>query len=81
VARRITNYGELDGMRFIARLGVEPARNGYAAKNRVAEVITPERTDWQRVEQPAKSATPTPSVATAKPASTPATIARPKWAS
>jgi hypothetical protein len=79
-ARRITNYGELDGMRFIARLGVEPARNGYAAKNRVAEVLTPERKDWHRVEQPAKSTASTPSTP-AKPASTPAKIERPKWAS
>jgi hypothetical protein len=77
-ARRIANYGELDGMRFIARLGVEPARNSYAAKNRVAEVITPERRDWQRVEQTAKSATPSAPTA-AKPASTPAPIARPQW--
>lgn len=79
-ARRIDNYGELNGMRFIARLGVEPPQNNYAAKNKIAEVITPERQDWKRVEQPAKSASPTPSSAPAKPASTPAMIERPEWA-
>jgi hypothetical protein len=77
-ARRITSYGELDGMRFIGRVGVEPPRNGYPAKNRIVEVLTPDRKDWHRVDQVARPTT-TPT-ATAKPTSTPAPIGRPKWA-
>jgi hypothetical protein len=50
-ARRIIDYGDLDGLRFIAKLGVEPARDGYQAKNTLAEIITPERTQWHPVEQ------------------------------
>ena len=79
-ARRIENFGELNGMRFMARLGIQPANNSYAAQNRIAEVITPDRKNYQRVEQPAKSASPSP-LATAKSASTPAQIERPGWAS
>jgi hypothetical protein len=77
-ARRITGYGELDGMRFIGRVGVEPPRNGYPTKNRIVEVLTPERKDWHHVEQVAKP-TATPAT-TARPASTPTAIDRPAWA-
>jgi hypothetical protein len=83
--RRIANYGELNNMRFIGRIGVEPARNSFKAKNTLDEVITPDRTDWHHVEQVAveqavKEST-APSTAAAKPASTPAKIERPRWAS
>jgi hypothetical protein len=50
-ARRLNNWGDLDQLRFIARLGIEPPKNGYAAKNVIKEVITPERKDWKRVDQ------------------------------
>ncbi len=50
-ARCIADYGDLDGLRFIAKLGIEPARDGYQAKNTLAEIITPERTQWHPVEQ------------------------------
>jgi hypothetical protein len=33
-ARRIGSYGDLNGLSFIARVGVEPPQNGYKAKNR-----------------------------------------------
>jgi hypothetical protein len=75
-ARRIENYGELNGLSFIARIGVEPARNGFKAKNRLDHVITPDETAWHPVQQEAKPAAAAPS---AKPASAPAKIARPSW--
>jgi hypothetical protein len=50
-ARCISDYDDLDGIRFIAKLGVEPARNGYAPRNTIAEVITPERSQWRPVTQ------------------------------
>jgi hypothetical protein len=83
--RRIANYYELNNMRFIARIGVDPPRHGFKAKNTIEEVITPDRTDWHHVEQVAveqavKEST-APSTAAAKPASTPAKIERPRWAS
>jgi hypothetical protein len=78
-ARRIESYGDFDGLRFIGRIGVEPAKNNYPAKNTLLEAITPDRRYWRKVEQVAKQpAKPAP------PANTPATTApaikRPDWA-
>ena len=79
-ARRIGSYGELNGLIFIARIGVEPPQNGYEAKNRLDRAITPDEKAWHPVTQepaPAGASAPTTS---AKPASTPAKIERPAWA-
>jgi hypothetical protein len=79
--RQIASYRDLDGLRFIGRIGVEPPKDGYAAKNILLEVITPERKEWHAVEQAPKAAahsngsfatTPTPPP-TAK-------IEKPQWA-
>jgi hypothetical protein len=50
-ARRITSFSELDGIRFIGKIGIEPGRGEYQAKNTVAEIITPERAQWHPVVQ------------------------------
>jgi hypothetical protein len=52
-ARKIESYADFDGIRFMCKLGVEPASNGYKAKNTLAEVITPDRGEWHPVEQAA----------------------------
>jgi hypothetical protein len=75
-ARCINTYGDLNGITFIARIGVEPPQNGHKAKNRLDRAMTPEEKDWHPVTQEAKPAAPS-----AKPASTPAKIGRPQWAS
>jgi hypothetical protein len=81
-ARQITSWGDLDGLCFVCRVGIEPAQNGYKAKNKLDYVITPDRQDWHAVTQePAPAAAPTAaSSTTAKPASAPAKIERPPWA-
>jgi hypothetical protein len=76
-ARQISSYGDLDGLAFIARIGVEPAKNGYKAKNTLDRVITPDETAWHPVTQPPRPATTPPN---AQPALASA-IAKPKWAS
>jgi hypothetical protein len=79
-ARRISSYGDFNGLRFVARIGVEPPQNGYEAKNRLDRAITPDEKAWHPVTQepaPAGASAPTTS---AKPASTPAKIERPAWA-
>jgi hypothetical protein len=78
-ARSVGGWSDFEALRFIARLGVRPPQNGYAAKNTILEVITPERQVWRQPEQltvarPTGSSAPG---AEAKPANT---IARPKWA-
>ena len=40
----------------MAKIGVEPARGEYKAKNILVEVITPDRKEWRPIEQQAKSA-------------------------
>jgi hypothetical protein len=48
---RVAAFADFDGVRFIGRIGVEAAKNGYAAKNTLLEVITPDRKNWHPVEQ------------------------------
>ena len=75
-ARCIGSYGDLNGLSFIARIGVEPPQDGYKAKNRLDHVVTPDEKAWHPVTQEPAAA---PSAAPAKPASTPAKINRPAW--
>jgi hypothetical protein len=75
-ARRIGSYGDLNGLSFIARIGVEPPQNGYEAQNRLDRAVTPDKKAWHPVAQEPAAA---PSAAPAKPASTPAKINRPDW--
>jgi hypothetical protein len=55
-AARVAEFADFDGIRFMAKLGVEPACDGYPAKNILAEVITPDRKEWRAVEQQPKTA-------------------------
>jgi hypothetical protein len=71
---RMADWADFDGIKFIARIGVEPARNGYAAKNILHEVITPGHKAWHPVEQTDRSAQQNGAAEPAQP------IARPGWA-
>jgi hypothetical protein len=76
-ARVAESYRDFDGIRFLAKLGVEPAKDGYRAKNTLDTVITPDMKDWHRieqVEQPPAHATPAAVTPTSK------TIVKPAWA-
>jgi hypothetical protein len=78
-ARKVSSWADFDQLRFVARIGVRPPRDGYQAKNTILDVITPERQQWQKPEQisakPANSSTPQQASA-ARPAGA---IARPQW--
>jgi hypothetical protein len=74
---RKADYADFDGIRFIGRIGEEPAKNGYAAKNTLLEVITRGRKNWHPVEQVVKSAEPPTQRAASEPAQP---VARPDWA-
>ena len=73
---RVVEYADFDGIRFLAQIGVEPAKGDYRAKNFLAQIITPERKEWQPVEQGARP-TPAPT-AGEKPSNV---IVKPAWAS
>jgi hypothetical protein len=51
VARRVNSYGDFDGVRFVAKVGIELGTGGFKDKNSLAAAITPDRKDWARVEQ------------------------------
>jgi hypothetical protein len=75
-------WKDLDGIRFMARLGVKPARDGYPAKNVILEVLTPERQAWRQVEQAPLSAAAAPGSSAPAPNAQPLanSVARPQWA-
>lgn len=55
-ARRLSTWGDLDGLRFVAKIGIEKGKDGYKDKNTLVEVITPDKKTWARIEQVAKPA-------------------------
>jgi hypothetical protein len=74
---RFADLRNFDGIRFMVKLDVEPAKGEYKAKNTIALVITPEMKEWrpiEQVEQPPTRTTP----AAVTPASK--TIVKPTWA-
>jgi len=86
-ARHLNSYGDFDGLRFIAKIGVEKGAakpNGGGAfpdKNRILEIITPGRKEWQKVDQPPPQATAVPGALVTPPPSTNSgeTVRRPDW--
>jgi hypothetical protein len=81
-ARQPHGWQDFDQLRVVVRLGVEPPKDGYAAKNTIKEIITPDRQAWKRPEQidhVSKPATGAP--APAQPAASPVNaVERPQWA-
>jgi hypothetical protein len=73
--RCLASYLDLDGMRFVGRVGVVPAKNGFDAKNKLASVITPDMRQWKKPDQ---GAAPAPATKTSQPSSGSA-IVRPQW--
>jgi hypothetical protein len=76
--RQLDSYLELDGMRFVGRIGVEPAKNGYDAKNKLASVITPDMKAWRN---PGQGPAPAPAAKPSPPSSggAGAVVPRPQW--
>ena len=51
VARTPQGWDDFDQLRFVVRVGIEPPKDGYDAKNVIKEIITPERQVWTKPEQ------------------------------
>jgi hypothetical protein len=77
-ARRINSYADLDGIRFMARLGVEPAKNGFKAKSVIEAIITPDEQEWRKIDQVVATVKPGSNVQAQS--SMPVTTAKPDWA-
>jgi hypothetical protein len=80
---RTAELGDFDGLRFIAKIGIEKGRpkndgssENYADRNHIAAVITPDRRDWHAVEQ-----VPRPAGSVAGDSAVVVPISKPAWAS
>lgn len=70
-ARRLKSYGDLDGIRFIGKIGLDKGTDGYPPKNTLLGAITPDNKSWMPLQQ-------TTSAKASKPA---AVVSKPAWAS
>jgi hypothetical protein len=83
--RQANSWGDFDGMRFLAKIGIEKGKakgdgSSYSDKNNILEIITPDRKDWQKLDQPPPQATPAPGVlVTSPPTNSGEAIQRPQW--
>jgi hypothetical protein len=79
--RRMNTWGDFDGVRFIAKIGIEKAKegSGFKAKNCLEAAVTPDRKAWVKVEQ-VKASSPVAAVVpiSSKPAEG---VKKPAWAS
>ena len=71
---RIAELRDFEGIRFMARIGVEPAKGEYRAKNILLSVITPDQKEWHPIEQVEQPLMHTAPRTDAK------TIVKPAWA-
>lgn len=76
--RRVDGYGDFDGLGFVAKIGIEPGKNGYKDKNILSSVITPDMKEWAKVEGIATTNAPTPVAAAASQAAS--NSGMPGWA-
>jgi hypothetical protein len=86
--RRMNSWGDFDGLRFIAKIGIEKAKegSGFKDKNNLDAAITPDRKAWVKVEQiktaaPPATFAPIGVAAAAVAAKAGAGIKKPSWAS
>ena len=78
--RRMNNWGDFDGLRFIAKIGIEKAKegSGFKDKNSLEAAITPDRKAWEKVEQVNLAPGIAPAAIAAKSAEG---VKKPAWAS
>ena len=48
---RVAEFDEFDGIRFMAKIGVEPARATTRPRTSITEAITPDKKEWHPIEQ------------------------------
>lgn len=83
-ARRITSYGDLDGLRFVAKIGVEIGKGDFKGrdKNTLDFAVTPDRKNWVKVEQVKQAGFQQVSTAASNVAQAAAAVSqKPAWAS
>lgn len=77
--RRISEWGDLDGMRFWAVVGVRK-QQGYDDKNNLAGALTPDKKGWTKLDQVATQKRMGGVIASQATAAPRAAAGRPSWA-
>lgn len=78
--RRIASYGDLDGLRFPIKIGVEKGKENYPDRNIIREIVTPDRKAWTKPEQVARQQSMPAPAAAAAAQNSGAKAGRPAWA-
>jgi hypothetical protein len=84
-ARHVNSYGDFNGLRFLAKIGIEkgkvkPDGSSFPDKNCILEIVTPDRKDWQKVDQVTPQPLGSSALVTPPPASNSGeAIQRPQW--
>ena len=47
--RKVVNVGDINGLEFAIKIGIEKERDGYPAKNRISMIITPEHPQYKEI--------------------------------
>jgi hypothetical protein len=85
-ARSLNTFAELNGMRCLAEVGIEPERKDaktgqtYAARNIIRRFVTPDRVDWRQLTQYPQDLPPDTPVGANGPAPAAGLPQRPQWA-
>lgn len=78
--RRLNDWGDLDGIRFIGKVGIEKGKDGYKDKNTLWAAITPDKKDWVKVEQVTSPSSAPVGQAAAQVAQAAKPAGKPSWA-
>jgi hypothetical protein len=78
--RDVSSLLEFDGVRIMFRMGVEPPKAGYPAKNVIRQVITPDMQEWRQLPQDPTDLPPSGGGCSTPAATNGGAIERPKWA-
>ena len=86
--KRTVELKDFDGMRFIAKIGIEKGRpkndgsgENYPDKNILAAVVAPDKKEWHQIAQMSNPPFDSTKDAGDSSATAPATIKKPVWAS
>jgi len=81
-ARQAKSWTDFDQLRVTARLGIEPPKNGFQAKNFIKEIITPDHASYKKLDQVDRSTISASAAMAAAPQVAPPAdaITRPQWA-
>jgi hypothetical protein len=78
--REVSSLLEFDGVRIMVRVGVEPPKGGYPAKNIVSQIVAPDMQEWRQLPQDPTDLPPSGGGSSTPPANNGSAIERPAWA-